>query len=321
MARRRRGPLPILLTVALAFGAGAAVARAASAATLADLRQRALELVNEARAAQNREALVLAPHTNEAAQAHAADMSERHYYAHRSPEGDTVADRYVVAGGSKWRLTAENIARCAGCPQPPERSTVERLHEGWMQSPEHRHNILRRGLQQFGFGIAATSQGTIYAVQTFAGPGTPRGLQTGEEIERLPPEQQLEHAVTQINRARREADRVPLEASSALADVAQSALPDRRLDNFQLDRQTNILRRLPARERRHWSAVAMLAATCGGCGTVPTQADVRHFAQQWLDDPNYRARLLDAGFTHVGFAVAADGDGKKIALALLGTRR
>ena len=60
-----------------------------------------------------------------------------------------------------------------------------------------------------------------------------------------------------------------------------------------------------------------LCTDCGACGTIPTAADVRFFAEQWLDDPSYRQAVLDTAVTHVGFAMATNGEGMKVALAVL----
>ena len=38
---------------------------------------------------------------------------------------------------------------------------------------------------------------------------------------------------------------------------------------------------------------------------MPTAADVRYFARQWLADESYRQTMLDADITHAGFAIAA----------------
>ena len=61
--------------------------------------------------------------------------------------------------------------------------------------------------------------------------------------------------------------------------------------------------------------------TCGGCGTAPTEADLRHFREGWLGSPQYRETLLDPRLTHLGFAMTANGEGAKTALAVLGVER
>src|ERR1700752_4128765 len=71
------------------------------------IQARALELVNETRQEHGLPPLALEQQLNAAAQAHADDMFARHYYGHASPEGRSAADRYVLAGGRKRRMSAE----------------------------------------------------------------------------------------------------------------------------------------------------------------------------------------------------------------------
>jgi uncharacterized protein YkwD len=186
-----------------------------------------------------------------------------------------------------------------------------------MNSPGHRENILMEGLDSFGFGIVA-GEDRLYAVQTFAGPGTPRGLQPGEEPVPLSPAEQADRFVEAVNRAREREGVPPLAPSDALAGAAAALLPD---EGSGLDREVGLYEALPDGEAGDWEALSVLAASCGGCGTQPTAADVRSFRDQWLDDPRYAATLLDPRFTHVGFTMRADGTGRKTAVAVLGDRR
>jgi uncharacterized protein YkwD len=103
---------------------------AAEPGDLPELRSKALELVNEAREQHGLPALQSRPELDRAAQAHAEDMLNRSYFDHVSPEGKTVFDRYVAAGGSRWRLVAENIGRCTTCEGPPRISDITRLQDG-----------------------------------------------------------------------------------------------------------------------------------------------------------------------------------------------
>ena len=309
------------IALAVSLSLAGAPAPAAETGNLPQLSARALALVNDARQMQGLSELRLGSELNEAAQAHATDMLERKYYAHTSPEGNTVADRYRDAGGKRWRLTAENIARCSGCPTPLDLAQVERLHEGWMNSPLHRENILRRGLDRFGFGIAAETNGALYAVQTFAGPGLPRGLQPGETAEPLGAPERRTLALQAINRAREQAGRPALAASEALHRAAEKLLPDRSSGDLSLERAGGLLSALPEGERGAWRSVSAVAGACGGCGADPTGADVRAFRDQWMDDPGHREALLSPAASHLGFALEANGEGRKTAVAVLGTRR
>jgi uncharacterized protein YkwD len=303
---------------AAAFLVLAGPSLAQTADDISVIRASALELVNVTRQEHGLPPLALEQQLNTAAQAHADDMFTRHYYGHASPEGRTAADRYVLAGGSRWRLIAENIANCSGCPPPARVAVVRRLHASWLESPGHRRNILREGITHFGFGIVVDAEQQLYAVQTFAGPGRPRRLQPEETPAPLSAEDQAQQVLQPLNQAREAAGGAPLEVSPALTEAARVILPDRGLEDFDLASKSNLLDTLPPAERGRWRSITVLSADCGACGTVPTAADVRFFAQQWLGDPSYSQILLNVRITHVGFVIAANGDGMKVALAVLG---
>ncbi|MBV0891739.1 hypothetical protein KTN05_07735 [Paracoccus sp. Z118] len=287
---------------------------------IAAMREHALALVNESREAEGLNALTLGEDAVEAAQAHADDMFDRDYYAHESPEGETVQDRYIDAGGSPWHLAAENIARCVGCP-PPSETTVGNLHQGWMDSPGHRANILAPGLATFGFGLTSGAEEGLYAVQTFAGPGVPRGLAPDEEPVALAPAEQAERALNYVNRAREREGAAALQPAEALSAAAANLLPPPDQEEFTLNAGGDLFAALPEGERTAWASLMVLAGVCGGCGTEPTSADIRDFVRGWLGDPGYRATLLDREVTHLGFALLPDGDGRKIAVLVLGQAR
>ncbi|MEU4165298.1 CAP domain-containing protein [Streptomyces sp. NPDC026665] len=95
-----------------------------------------------------------------AAQAHSADMVARDFYAHTSPEGGRPWDR-AAAAGSAHRAIGENIA----CGQ---RSPAE-VVQGWMDSPGHRANILKRDFTHLGIGLAGGGRAGTYWTQLFGG--------------------------------------------------------------------------------------------------------------------------------------------------------
>lgn len=287
---------------------------------IAVLRGQALSLVNESRRAAGLEPLGLGEDAVEAAQAHADDMFRRDYYAHESPEGETVQDRYIDAGGSTWHLVAENIARCIGCPPPATETTVADLHAGWMDSPGHRENILARGLSTFGFGLTIGAEEGMYAVQTFAGPGLPRGLAPDEEPVPLDEAEQRERALGAVNRARARQDLPALQLEAALSEAATALLPAPQQEEFTLSGSEDLFAALPEDQGQGWASLSVLAAACGGCGTVPAAADIRQFVRDWLDDPTYRTSLFDPQATHLGFALQPNGEGRKIAVLVLGRR-
>ncbi|WP_371407258.1 CAP domain-containing protein [Kribbella sp. NBC_00662] len=78
-----------------------------------------------------------------AAQAHASDMVDEHYFAHDSLDGRSPFDR-MKAAGFKGGAMAENIA--VGYSSPSAVVT------GWMNSPGHRANILNCSYTMIGIG-------------------------------------------------------------------------------------------------------------------------------------------------------------------------
>ncbi len=84
------------------------------------------------------------------ARAHSADMRDRGFFSHTSPEGLSPFDRAAAAGVSGSR--AENIAQ----GQPDAASVMA----AWMASPGHRRaNILDCSLTRLGVGVAQGAGG------------------------------------------------------------------------------------------------------------------------------------------------------------------
>jgi uncharacterized protein YkwD len=88
-----------------------------------------------------------------AARSHSRDMVAKHYFAHTSPTGSSLRSRVQRTGWTRFRPTwslAENLAWGTG-----ELATAAGIVNAWMQSPEHRANLLRKDLQRAGFGVVA----------------------------------------------------------------------------------------------------------------------------------------------------------------------
>jgi uncharacterized protein YkwD/stress response protein SCP2 len=119
-----------------------------------------LALTNAERGRAGLPPLAEDPLLTAAAQAHCADMVARDFYDHTSPDGSRPWDR-AAAAGSRLRTIGENIA----CGQ---RSPAEVVN-GWMNSPGHRANILKRELGHLGGGFAGGGRAGTYWTQLFGG--------------------------------------------------------------------------------------------------------------------------------------------------------
>src|SRR5690606_23704915 len=181
-----------------------------------------------------------------------------------------------------------------------------------------RENILRPGITRFGFGIAAGREGPLYAVQTFAGPGA-QG--TGAEAASLAPEEAAEAFAEVVNERRAAESLPPLELSPELSTVAAGLVPDSATGEVNMSPEGGPFALLPAQAQDEWSALSTLAGSCGGCGAQVDSADIPHFLDLWLGDPAYAERLLGRDADAVGFALRAYGEGRKVAVAVLGERR
>jgi len=278
---------------------------------LSELRAEALDLVNGSRAEAGLPELAASDVLDRAAQGHATDMLERDFYAHVTPDGETPFDRFLAAGGNRWAVSGENIATCEGCPTPPDTDRLRGFHEGWMQSPRHRENILSKGFDNFGFGIAGEDD-EIYAVQTFSGPGADDG--TGDA---LTPEAARDVALEEINAQRAETGHDPLDESDALDRVA-----DRVMDSLAANPQAlpeDVFGLLPEGSTG-WTRLDIQSASLGGTGPTLSQADVVAVISNWAAASEDGRPLGGPASSHFGFAAESPGDGQTTAVAVFGGR-
>lgn len=120
--------------------------------------ERMLELLNLARVEAGLSPLTRDPMMDAVARAHSLDMLRRGYFGHESPEGASPFDRMLEAG-VRFRVAAENLALAP---------TVEIAHQGLMESPGHRSNILAREFGRVGIGaVRVDGMGRVFT-QGFA---------------------------------------------------------------------------------------------------------------------------------------------------------
>lgn len=107
-------------------------------------RAEMLAEVNALRRKAGAPELRMNPALQKAAQAHAQDMLDRGFFAHKSPSGTTVRERATQAG-YKWRNIGENIAE--------GQKSVDEVVSTWMDSPGHRQNMLEPKFRELGIGL------------------------------------------------------------------------------------------------------------------------------------------------------------------------
>jgi uncharacterized protein YkwD len=119
---------------------------------------RMFELLNDERRKAGLRLLVRDPTIDQVARAYSIQMLQRGYFSHETPEGQTPFDR-MRAGGVDFVVAGENLALAP---------TVALAHQGLMDSPGHRANILRPEFGRVGIGAAvADGRGRMFT-QNFA---------------------------------------------------------------------------------------------------------------------------------------------------------
>jgi uncharacterized protein YkwD len=122
-----------------------------------DLEARMLELINGERSSQGLSPLRADPELAEVARAHSRDMFARSYFSHISPEGLEPFDRMRKAK-VRFLTAGENLALA---------QTLPSAHQGLMNSPGHRANILRVSYGRVGIGILDGGRYGLMVTQKF----------------------------------------------------------------------------------------------------------------------------------------------------------
>lgn len=153
----------IVLSIALsAFPASAAHADAYT--------DQVVTLINAARTSRGLVALVVSPQLTASAQSYSGSMAAGGFVSHVGPDGSTLVTRDEAAGFHDWTLLGENLA--AGQSSPAD------VVQAWMNSPEHRDNILSPNFREIGAGFTgpASSMYRYYWALEFGSQPTPQSV-------------------------------------------------------------------------------------------------------------------------------------------------
>jgi uncharacterized protein YkwD len=122
-----------------------------------DLEAEMLSLVNQERIKEGLPAVNADPEMMEVARAHSRDMFAKGYFAHLNLEGKTPFDR-IQEAGVQYKAAGENLALAP---------TLAIAHNGLMNSPGHRANILRKDFGRLGIGILDGGRYGLMITQNF----------------------------------------------------------------------------------------------------------------------------------------------------------
>ena len=152
-----------------------------------DLEHRVHEIINAQRRENNIPEFGWDEELAKLARAHSEDMAKRKYFKHVTPEGLTPMKRAQADGYNACQLLGENIFQnnlYSRVIEERKRKTIEKTYDwnslekiasttvkGWMDSPDHRKNILDKNYTREAIGVAIDEddEGKVYVTQMFCG--------------------------------------------------------------------------------------------------------------------------------------------------------
>jgi uncharacterized protein YkwD len=153
---------------------------------VSELEKRIHILINEERRKHGLTSLAWNGTLSKIATRHSSDMAKRNYFSHYSPEGHDFFYRYRQAGyscavpdGERIYLGAENIFQnnlydrivfvndVAHYEWNSMTKIAKTTVRGWMNSPDHRKNILTPHWKSEGIGVAVSPDNKVYITENF----------------------------------------------------------------------------------------------------------------------------------------------------------
>lgn len=134
--------------------------------------QTMLDETNRLRVINGERPLILDTRLNTSAQAKCDDMEKRNYWSHNTPDGQ---EPWIFFKGIDYINAGENLAKEYGSATGKADVqgnilTTESIYTDWIESPEHKENLLDNRFTATGFGIcgfASGDFGTFMFVQHF----------------------------------------------------------------------------------------------------------------------------------------------------------
>ena len=150
--------------VSASAGSTAPRARAVSLVALPSLSTQVTAAVNEVRLAHGRRPLTPAAGLNAAALQHTTEMGRDGYFAHESHDGTAFWKRlraFYPSSGSRCWSVGENLVYAG------PRMNADQALRLWLNSPEHRRNLLDPHWRQMGVAaVEVIGAGGVFGGQT-----------------------------------------------------------------------------------------------------------------------------------------------------------
>ena len=156
MRSLRRTVAPLLVSAVVGATGGTALSIAAPTAAFAEstysMEAEFIAKVNAARAANGQQPYAVASDLTSIARQHSSAMASQQSLYHNPGLTTQVPN---------WQAVGENVG---------EGPTVDDIHTAFMNSPEHRDNILDHDFTQIGVGVSVDSNGIVWVTEDFREP-------------------------------------------------------------------------------------------------------------------------------------------------------
>lgn len=131
------------------------------AESVSSIEKQVFQLINYERAKRGLGSLIWNDRAAKAARLHSKNMAEQNFFSHRGRDGSMVSDR-ANRFGVRWESIGENIVYFRGFSEPARFAA-----HTWMDSSEHKKNILNKRWQETGIGAIVAPDGTYFLTQVF----------------------------------------------------------------------------------------------------------------------------------------------------------
>lgn len=122
----------------------------------------AFDLINKIRIGAGAQPLAWNDDVAAIARTHSQNMAEFNFFSHRGLDSKLVSDRADAQQVGKWRAIGENIAFNRGYKDPAEMAV-----QLWLDSAEHRRNLMDSNWKESAVGVAVAADGSYYFTQVF----------------------------------------------------------------------------------------------------------------------------------------------------------